>query len=137
MTARWMVLLGIGSALAVGDAGTVRAAPAMPAASQCRVANTYRISSVKPYRVADYIVPTDDRAHLQGASLLVDAQPGLTKEWLQRAFEISIATGECGLGAEPVTVSVESAGAAFQVDLSTPDEKAAAELLRRSQLMAR
>jgi len=135
MTARWMVVLGIGSALAMGAAGTVSGATATP--DQCRITKTYRISAVTPYRVVDHIVPTEDEAVLRGATLVVDAQPGLTKEWLTAEFEKSIATGECGLGAEPVGVTVQSAGPAFQIQLTAQGEKAAADLLQRVKQMAR
>ena len=135
MTGRWMVILGIASASVLGGARPVRAATATAAADQCRITKTYHISAVTPYKVVDHIVPTDDRAELRGVTLRVDAQPGLTKEWLQGAFERSIAAGECGLGAEPVSVNVQSAGDAFQVQLTTQGEKAAAELLRRVQQM--
>jgi len=136
MTARWMVFLGIGSALGMGGAATVRAATATPAADQCSLTDTYHISAVTPYRAVDHTVPTHEEAELKGVVLRVDAQPGLTKEWLQRTFEKSVAARECGLGAEPVSVDVQSDGDAFQVQLTTDSRKGAADLLHRMQQMA-
>ncbi len=138
MTTRWMVVVGIGSALAMGSVGTVRAATgvATTAGEQCRIAQTYRISGVKPYKVIDHTVPTLEEARMEGVVLRVDAQPGLTQEWLQGSFEKIVAAGECGFAADPVGVSVRSDGDGFDVQLKTHSEKAANDLLRRMQQLA-
>ncbi|MES1205995.1 MAG: hypothetical protein ABUS79_08655, partial [Pseudomonadota bacterium] len=80
-----------------------------------------------PHKVADHTYG-EGVIRLRGADLHVPAQPGLTGEWLQRSIEQSIASGDCDLGVRNVTVTVLSAGDGFDVQLTTPDEKAASEL---------
>jgi hypothetical protein len=115
----------------VGSAAAAQP-PAAPARTRCGVAGSQRITAVTPHRVAEQAYG-EGVTRLRGADVHVAAQPGLTQEWLERSVQQSIAHGDCDLGVQNVTVTVLSEGDGFDVQLTTPDEKAAKELLRRVQ----
>ena len=71
----------------------------------------------------------------RGAELFVPAQPGLTKEWLQRVLTEQIASGDCNFGVSDVSVNVLSAGGGFSVRVTGRDERAAGEILRNAEHM--
>ncbi len=80
---------------------------------------------------------------LAGAEVFVQAEPGLTAEWLQLTIQRHIAQmsttdmGNCPLDMNEVSVSVASAGPGFAVQLSAKNAAQAQELLRRAELLAR
>jgi hypothetical protein len=114
--------------LATGVSETTQAAEP----ERCALGGKYLVRSVAPYKTyedAGYAAFTVFR----GAEVFVPAQPGLTREWLQRVVSFQIAAGECDFGAPEVSVSVLSAGGGFSVRLSGSGEKEAREILNRAQ----
>jgi hypothetical protein len=73
-----------------------------------------------------------------GAQLFVPAEKGLTAEWLNYQYRERMAhrqrSGDCPLDLPGLSVSVQSAGPGFWVQLSASDESSAKEVLRRSRL---
>lgn len=126
------LLMVAGMAIAAGAA--VPALAAEPA--QCGLANRFQVTSVKPYQPVQH-EGYADITRLRGADLHVAAKPGLTREWLQRTVEDAVAKGDCGLGLRNVTVDVQPAGDAFDVYLSSSDERTAHEILNRAQQLGR
>lgn len=99
---------------------------------RCSLGDRYPVQSVTPY------VTFEDAGYttynqLRGAELIVPAQPGLTREWLQRVLAHQVATGACDLGAHNVAVTVLPAGAAFSVRLSGSDDNAAKLILSHAR----
>jgi hypothetical protein len=72
----------------------------------------------------------------------VQAEPGLTAEWLQLNLsrEITAMQGpstmkDCVFGVDKMQVQVASAGPGFRVRLSAPSAEGGQEVLRRAQLL--
>jgi hypothetical protein len=78
---------------------------------------------------------------LVGAQVFVQAEPGLTAEWLQLSIQRHMAQmgasgmKHCSLDGKDVRVSVESAGAGFAVKITGKDATQAKEILRRARLL--
>lgn len=102
--------------------------------NRCSVGGKYQARSVQPYVTYEDAGYTTIRT-FRGAEFFVAAQPGLTKEWLQRVLTDQIASGDCNFGVHDVTVSVLSAGGGFSVRLTGRDERAAGEILRNAEQM--
>lgn len=101
----------------------------------------HRVTKVQPLHVTErYGRGSSQR--LAGAQVFVQAEPGLTAEWLQLSIQRhmaqmgSMAMKNCALDAKDVRVSVESAGAGFAVKITGKDATQAKEILRRAQLLA-
>jgi len=109
------------SALAQGDRGS------------CSLGGMYRVLSVDKYEIQDKSGYTMER-ELRGAEVEVAAQPGLTREWLQRRLEMEVANGTCDLGAPNVRVDVLSSGDRFSVRFSGTDRKTAGAILDHARL---
>src|SRR5882672_10941846 len=80
-----------------------------------------------------------------GARIVLRAQPGMTAEWLRRVAECHMAqvAAPGGLPATPspldvkgASVSVQSAGDGFAVDLTSSDPKVGRQILARAQTLA-
>jgi hypothetical protein len=133
MVRRLLMMAGF---LFVGAAATVNAQPqplAEPQPGACNLTSTYPVVSVNPYtstHQGGFPVATQTR----GAVLHVQAQPGLTSEWLQRSVEASVVNGDCGF-ARDTRVNVNSAGDGFDVILSNPKEAAAHQIIRQAELL--
>lgn len=104
------------------------------------VLKAHRVTKVQPLHVTErYGRGSSEK--LVGAQVFVQAEPGLTAEWLQLTVERHIAqmgtTGMkgCALEAKEVRVTVESAGAGFAVKIVGKDVTQAKEILRRAQLL--
>ena len=107
------------------------------------ILSAHRITSVTPYRVQQH-VGRGVTSRLAGAQVFVQAEPGLTPEWLQLQLarhitEMKAPAGmkNCALGVKDVSVKVDSAGTGFAVKLIARDSSQAEEVLRRAQLLAR
>jgi hypothetical protein len=118
---------------------TVRSAAAQ---APC-VLKKYQVSSVTPYKVQESIGGHIFHQRVAGAELYIQAEPGLTAEWLQlnlnrevTAMQGGSAMKDCVFGVDQVQVQVESAGPGFRVRLSAPGTDAGHEVLRRAQLLA-
>ena len=79
---------------------------------------------------------------LAGATVYVQAQPGLTREWLRLSLERHLtsmqggaAMKDCPLGAKDIQIAVDSAGTGFAIQVSAKDTKTAEEVLRRARLL--
>lgn len=103
----------------------------------------YRITSVSPYRVQQNMGGRIVVQRTTGADLFVEAQPGLTAEWLWlnlsrhvAAMQAQHSMPNCVLDIDKLQVEVTSAGPGFRVRLIAPDAKAGQEVLRRAQLLA-
>lgn len=104
------------------------------------ILNNYRVTSVRPYEVEQHHLKFTWK-QLEGADVFVQAQPGLTKEWLQLNLARHITqmhgTGmkDCAFDVKDVRVRVESAGTGFAVKLIAPTPGQAKEVLRRARLL--
>lgn len=104
--------------------------------------NEYRITSVSPYRVQQNMGGRIVVQRTTGAEIFVEAQPGLTAEWLwlNLSRQAAVMQGQhsmkdCVLDIDKLRVDVTSAGPGFRVRLVAPDEKTGQEVLRRAQLL--
>ena len=102
--------------------------------NRCSVGGKYQARSVQPYVTQEDAGYTTIRT-FRGAEMFVAAQPGLTKEWLQRTLADQIASGDCDFGVHEVAVTVLSAGGGFAVRFTGRDEKAAGQILRSAEQM--
>src|SRR4051812_39762895 len=130
--------LSIAAILAVATALPVVAfaAPAdKPRSTHC-VLTEHRVTNVQPLRIIErYGRGSSER--LAGAQVLVQAEPGLTAEWLQLTIQRHIAQmsaskmANCPLDAKDVRVTVQSAGPGFAVQITGKNAAQAKEILRR------
>jgi hypothetical protein len=108
--------------------------------SDC-VLREHRVVSVEPYQIEQqygrFISP-----QLRGAQIYVQAEPGLTAQWLQLTLEQhlgqmkggSAAMTDCAVDGN-VRVEVTPAGSGYWVRLIAPDSKSGEEVLRRARLL--
>jgi hypothetical protein len=100
----------------------------------------HHVTSVKPYEVERNYSHVTLKS-LRGAELYVQAEPGLTAEWLRLQLGRMIvemrgaAMKDCPLDGNDVRVQVDSQGAGFSVKLIAADANKAAEVLRRARLL--
>ncbi|HET7541638.1 MAG TPA: hypothetical protein VFK05_17310 [Polyangiaceae bacterium] len=120
--------------------GFALAAPAASQASAPCVLKEHRVVKVQPLNVTErYGRGTAER--LAGATVFIQAAPGLTAEWLQLTLQRHVLQmagsnmPNCALGAKDLQVSVVSAGNGFAVKLSSTNADQAKEILRRAQLL--
>jgi hypothetical protein len=118
------------------------AAPAAARPAPC-ILREHHITAVTPYRVQGHQGRVAVQ-ELRGATVLVQAEPGLTAEWLQLTLGRHLAemhgqTGmrDCAFDIKNVQVLVSSAGAGFSVNLIARDSSQAEEVLRRARLLVR
>ena len=117
------------------------AAVAAPAKAAPCILREHRITAVTPYRVEGRqgrVVIQE----LRGATVSVQAEPGLTAEWLQLTLGRHLAEmqgmkgmKDCAFDVNDVQVKVTSSGAGFSVHLIARDASKAQEVLRRAQLL--
>jgi hypothetical protein len=117
------------------------AAPATAAKPAPCILREHRITAVTPYRVEGHqgrVVVHE----LRGATVAVQAEPGLTAEWLQLTLARHLAQmqgmggmKDCAFDVNDVQVKVTSSGAGFAVHLIANDPAKAPEVLRRAQLL--
>lgn len=123
--------MGVVLSLAAALAGAAQAAEPV----RCSLGDKYPIRSVGPFVTMENAGYTSYN-ELRGAEVIVPAQPGLTREWLQRVVSYQVAEGVCDFGERNVAVSVLPAGAAFSVRISGTNQQAAQEILRHAQQLA-
>jgi hypothetical protein len=102
----------------------------------------YTIVSVGEYHERDTRTKVGGM-RLSGAELVVQAQPGLTAEWLQLQLSrhVEAARGaapspDCPLDVDDATVTVRSSGTGFLVRIRAKPDRDAAEILRRTRSFA-
>ena len=107
------------------------------------VLNDYRVKSVTPYKVGERTGKTV-YPRLAGALLFVEAQPGVTAEWLQLDLmrhlgggRVGWPTRDCALDVKDIRVQVEPAGWGYYVKLIANDPSDAKEVLHRAELQLR
>jgi hypothetical protein len=127
-------------ALALGAATLMPVVASADTPAKGCILMEHRVTAVTPYR----IVRQHGRSatqELAGAQVLVQAEPGLTAEWLQLTIQRHLATmqtehmGDCPLDMRGVRVQVDSAGAGFAVKIIAKDPGQAKEVLRRAELL--
>jgi hypothetical protein len=114
---------------------------ANPESAPC-ILREHRITAVTPYRVQQH-VGRGVTTRLAGAQVFVQAEPGLTPEWLElqlgrhiAAMNGSDSMKNCALDVKDVSVKVDSAGTGFAVKIMARDPSKAEEVLRRARLLA-
>jgi hypothetical protein len=113
-----------------------------PTAPAACVFGGYQIASVTPYRVEERTGRALSFRRLRGAEIRVQAQPGLTVEWLQLTLQQRLQEAkrgdlhDCVLGTDVSRVEVSSAGTGFIVRLVAKDTKKADEVFRRASVLA-
>ena len=87
--------------------------------------NAENITSVTPYKVTQTNLKHSS-TRLEGAVVTVAAQPGLTREWLQRQVSAPPAGRQngCPLAVNGATARVTSTGDGFAITVSSPDRTA-------------
>jgi len=134
-----LLVLGLAAAPALASPAASQA-PNEPGTHACALKG-FTVTSVAP-RFVDQQQGRATIQRLAGATVYVQAQPGLTREWLRLSLERHLsamhggaAMKDCPLGTEHIQVSVDSAGTGFAVQLSAKDTKTAEEVLRRARLL--
>lgn len=132
-------VLAILVAVAAASVPAISSASA-PASTDCLL-REHRIASVTPYRVEERIGKNAVQ-RLRGAEVFVQAEPGLTAEWLQLTLARHIAQmrgptamPDCAFDVDEVAVRVESGGTGFRVRIIARDTDRAEEVLRRARLL--
>jgi hypothetical protein len=104
------------------------------------ILNERSISSVVPYRVYQH-VGRGVTTRLAGAQVFVQAEPGLTAQWLELTLVRHIAQmhgtsmKDCAFSVKDVKVEVDPAETGFAVKLIARDASQAEEVLRRARLL--
>jgi hypothetical protein len=113
---------------------------ANPSSGPC-ILREHRITAVTPYRVQQH-VGRGVTTRLAGAEVFIQAEPGLTPEWLQLKLTRHIAAmqgagsmANCALDVKDVGIKVDSAGPGFAVKIFAKDPSKAEEVLRRARLL--
>lgn len=111
-----------------------------PSSGPCLL-REHRITSVAPYRVDERVGKSSLR-RLRGAEVFVQAEPGLTAEWLQLTLARHVAEmrgprsmPDCVFDVNEVTARVDPAGTGFLVRIIARDTERAEEVLRRARLL--
>ncbi len=130
MTIRRIFMVGVAAAALSVPVARAADAPA----KRCELGTRYRVSSIAPYQKRDN-TGFSATAALRGATLRIEAAPGLTQEWLQRRLEAQVADGSCDFGVRKVSVDVLAEGDHFSVQLSGPDRKAGDAILRNARAL--
>jgi hypothetical protein len=107
------------------------------------ILSEHTIVSVVPYKVEEHIAKNVVQ-RVRGAQVYLQAEPGLTPEWLQLNFERHLAAmqgpaamPDCAFDLAKVRVEVTSAGSGFWVRLIAPDTTSGEEVLRRVELLVK
>lgn len=109
-------------------------------ASSCPLSE-HRVTSVTPYKVAEHVGRGGTIQRLRGAEIFVQAEAGLTAEWLQLELtrhltQTAKATmAACPFDADDIRIQVDSAGAGFSVKLIARDADGARDVLNRARLL--
>lgn len=101
----------------------------------------HHVTKVTPYRINEQYGKASVQ-RLRGASIFVQAEPGLTGEWLQLKLQRQLAAmrgsasmPDCVFDLDKVRVRVESGGTGFWVRIIAADTQTGQEVLRRAELL--
>jgi hypothetical protein len=129
--------------LIAGPAAAAQASATSPTESgpaNCAL-KTYTVTAVAP-QFADVQQGRVTTRRLAGAAIHVQAQPGLTAEWLKLSLQRHLSAmhagatmKDCPLATQDVRIDVSSTGTGFAIQLTAKDPKSAEELLRRARLL--
>ena len=137
MSPKKLTIAAILAAATVLPALALAEPAAAPRASHC-ILTDHRVTAVQPL----YVTERNGRGtsqRLAGAQVFVQAEPGLTAQWLQLSIQrhmtqmSSSGMATCPLDAKDVHVSVESAGPGFAINVTGQNAAQAKEILRRAQ----
>jgi hypothetical protein len=127
-------------ALAAATAVPTLSHAASPSRTPC-ILDEHHIVSVAPYQIEERSGHNVFQ-RVRGAQVFIQAEPGLTAEWLQlnlerhmTAMQGPAAMPDCAFDLSNVRVEVTAAGSGFWVRLIAPDTKSGEEVLRRAQLL--
>lgn len=123
---------GIALALVMAASAGARA----ESAGHCAIADKYQVHSVAAFTTFEDLGYTTYR-EFRGAQVFVPAQPGMTREWLQRELADQIAAGACNFGVDHAKVTVMGAGGGFFVQITGRNEKEAGIILEHAQLLVK
>ncbi len=123
--------LGVAS-LAGADAGAVASTNACASPFN----SPEDITSISPYKVTRTNL-RQSSTRLEGAVVTVAAQPGLTREWLQRQVSDPAAAAQpgCPLAVKGASARVTSTGDGFAITVSSTDRDSAREIFRRAEAL--
>ena len=121
------------------SAASPRAARTGPALT-CEL-RQYAVTSVAPFTERALSSKTGMNPRARGAQMFIQAQPGLTAEWLRlqlgrhiESARTAAPTADCPLDVDGAAVTVDSSGPGFLVTIRATDQDAADEILRRARL---
>ena len=130
-------VLAVLAAVAVASVPATSFADA-PTSAACPL-RKHHITSVKPYRVTKRLGRTVVK-RLRGAEVFVQAEPGLTAEWLELTLARHIVEmrgpvtmAGCPFDVDGVAVQVDAGGTGFRVRITARNTDQAEEVLRRAQ----
>ena len=125
--------------LAAGQAtATAAETPAAQGSTSHCFFRGYTVTTVEPHYEWVRLGKMDSR-RLRGAEVYIQAERGLTAEWLRLEITRHLAAmktsamPDCSLDLDHIKVTVNSAGAGFQVTIRTEDDDHGQEVLRRAQ----
>ena len=112
---------------------------AAPTGGHCAL-REHHVTAVKPYKDRQQVGRAGAIERLRGAELFVQAEPGLTAEWLQLELSRHIAMMKRGSGMKDcpldnVQVRVDSAGTGFSVKLIARDADQANQVLSSARIL--
>lgn len=100
----------------------------------------HHLGAVMPYKVDQHVGKATVQ-RVRGASVFVQAEPGLTAEWLELTLTKHITAmrgttmADCVFDVGDVKVRVDSAGTGFLVKIIAQDPRNGDEVLRRARLL--
>jgi hypothetical protein len=111
---------------------------ATPTESPC-ILSGHNVLAVEPLKIDEHY-GRNVVTRLRGAQVYIQAEPGLTAEWLQLSLQrhaaaMKGAMPNCAFDLSGVRVDVASNGPGFWVRLVAPDTKSGEEVLRRAELL--
>ena len=135
-------LLTVSAALGVLPLATAHASSSADGAAGYGAAcaapfdNPGTIVSVRPYKVIETNLRRS-ATHVEGAIVTVAAEPGLTREWLQRQVQdpASAAQPGCPLAVDGASARVTSTGDGFAITVKGKDKDSSKEILRRAEAL--
>ncbi|HEX4447745.1 MAG TPA: hypothetical protein VH044_13440 [Polyangiaceae bacterium] len=131
-------LCAVSGALALLPTTTARTASATDDGIACGAPfdNPGGVTSVKPHKVVDTNLK-HSWTRVDGAVVTVPAEPGVTREWLQRQVDDPMAAAQpgCPMAVNGASARVTSTGNGFAVTLVGKDKDSSKEILRRAQAL--
>ena len=124
-------------------AAAIAPATSFAAAKPPCILNNYHVTAVEPYQVVDQHTGKATFNRVQGAQILLQAQPGLTAEglrlqvtrYLTQMQNSSSRMPDCAFDVSGTRVQVDPVGTGFSVKLIAKDSARAQEVLRRARLL--